>query len=224
MAQQILQESAAPSTPAAGYVSVYAKSDGLVYAKDDAGLETLVSGSAALAGSASQAFSVGTATAAAHAVRLDQAPITSGTPAFSAYANTSPALANITWEKCVIDTEEFDTASAFDSATNRRFQPTVAGYYQINGRVAVSSSGVLRVVQSSIYKNGTIFKAGNHFDNGSGSASATNMGASVSCLIYLNGSSDYLELWAYGQSNSGTLTVTGGANLTYFNGCLVRAA
>jgi len=43
MAQQILAESAAPSTPATGYVAVYAKADGLVYSKDDAGTESLVS-------------------------------------------------------------------------------------------------------------------------------------------------------------------------------------
>lgn len=39
-------EVAAPSTPAAGEVIVYAKSDGLVYAKDDAGTETALSNAA----------------------------------------------------------------------------------------------------------------------------------------------------------------------------------
>lgn len=39
-------EGAAPSTPAAGKVILYAKSDGLLYSKDDAGTETLVSGGA----------------------------------------------------------------------------------------------------------------------------------------------------------------------------------
>lgn len=42
-------EAAAPATPAAGDVRLYAKSDGLLYSKDDAGVETLVSvGSAGL--------------------------------------------------------------------------------------------------------------------------------------------------------------------------------
>lgn len=36
-------EAAAPSTPASGKVVVYAKSDGLMYSKDDAGAETLMS-------------------------------------------------------------------------------------------------------------------------------------------------------------------------------------
>lgn len=39
-------EAAAPSTPAASKVVIYAKSDGLMYSKDDAGTETLMSGGA----------------------------------------------------------------------------------------------------------------------------------------------------------------------------------
>lgn len=39
-------EAAAPSTPASGKVVLYAKTDGLLYSKDDAGTETLVSGGA----------------------------------------------------------------------------------------------------------------------------------------------------------------------------------
>ena len=40
MAQIILDEGAAPSTPASGKVALYAKTDGLFYAKDDAGTES----------------------------------------------------------------------------------------------------------------------------------------------------------------------------------------
>jgi hypothetical protein len=40
-------EAAAPSTPASGIVRIYAKSDGLMYSKDDAGAETLMSGGGA---------------------------------------------------------------------------------------------------------------------------------------------------------------------------------
>lgn len=42
----ILAEGAAPATPDAGYVKIYAKSDGLVYGKDDAGTETMLSNDA----------------------------------------------------------------------------------------------------------------------------------------------------------------------------------
>lgn len=44
----LMDEGAAPSTPAATNVAIYAKADGLIYSKDDAGTETLMSsGSAA---------------------------------------------------------------------------------------------------------------------------------------------------------------------------------
>lgn len=42
----ILSEGAAPATPSSGQVKLYAKTDGLLYSKDDAGTETLVSGGA----------------------------------------------------------------------------------------------------------------------------------------------------------------------------------
>lgn len=40
----ILSEGAAPATPATGQVKMYAKADGLLYSKDDAGVETPLSG------------------------------------------------------------------------------------------------------------------------------------------------------------------------------------
>jgi hypothetical protein len=42
----IWNEESAPSTPASATVAVYAKADGLMYSKDDAGVETLMSGGA----------------------------------------------------------------------------------------------------------------------------------------------------------------------------------
>lgn len=42
----ILSEAAAPATPASGQVKLYAKTDGLLYSKDDAGTETAVSAAA----------------------------------------------------------------------------------------------------------------------------------------------------------------------------------
>lgn len=44
MSKITLVEVAAPATPDSGKVALYAKSDGLLYSKDDAGAETLVSG------------------------------------------------------------------------------------------------------------------------------------------------------------------------------------
>lgn len=39
-----LTEQSAPGTPSTGLVAVYAKADGLLYSKDDAGVETALGG------------------------------------------------------------------------------------------------------------------------------------------------------------------------------------
>lgn len=70
MAQLILDESAAPSTPASGKVAIYAKTDGLVYGKDDAGTETLISNAGSI--------TLGTAVASTSGTSIDFTSIPSG--------------------------------------------------------------------------------------------------------------------------------------------------
>jgi microcystin-dependent protein len=90
-------------------------------------------------------------------------PTTTGTvmvngPAFSAYLNTSQSITTSTFTKVQINTEEFDTNSNYDNATNYRFTPTVAGYYQVNGRFSSEVNSTLLV--ATIYKNGVEVKRG----------------------------------------------------------------
>lgn len=51
----VFSEGAAPATPASGKVILYAKSDGLLYSKDDAGVETQVSGGTGFDGAFTEA-------------------------------------------------------------------------------------------------------------------------------------------------------------------------
>ena len=137
-------------------------------------------------------------------------------PAFSAYAGSSQSIANATFTKVQINTEEFDTANAFDSTTNYRFTPLVAGYYQVNGTVTMGSNPLS--FQISIYKNGSSFKKG-LLTNTSASLQQTN----VSALVYLNGSTDYIELYVFQGSGVSVSTVTS-SDLTYFQAAMVRAS
>ena len=129
-------------------------------------------------------------------------------PAFSAYQSTNQSISSSTFTKLTIDTEEFDTNNNFASS---RFTPTVAGYYQING--SVQTAGAPAYISVDIHKNGSTYKYGNF---GTAVYQST-----VSSLVYLNGSTDYVEL--YGYSNAGW-TSQSGSTATYFNGALVRAA
>ena len=139
-------------------------------------------------------------------------------PAFSAYLASNQAITNGTNTKIQINTEEFDTANAFDSTTNYRFTPQTAGYYQINGGVSygTAASGL---AQLFLFKNGSLYKRGS-----GGPLNATNgLNLVSSTIVYFNGSTDYVE--SYTQQNSGgSLNINSGADATYFNGAMVRSA
>lgn len=141
-------------------------------------------------------------------------------PAFSAYQNSAQTgIANATFTKMNLQTEEFDTASCFDNTTNYRFTPNVAGYYQINGHALFSpSAGGMMLI--SIYKNGTRFKDGLATPNGSSVAAE----CVVSSLVYMNGSTDYVELYVFQSSGSAMSLQLNAPSSNYFQGALVRAA
>jgi hypothetical protein len=139
-------------------------------------------------------------------------------PAFSAYQSSAQSISNNTYTKVQFQTEEFDTNSNFDNATNYRFTPTVAGYYQVNGVVTIAATGTY-FVAAAIYKNGAVFKAGGiSLANASAFPSGT-----VSSLIYLNGSTDYIELYIF-QFSGVSQNLQAALSTTYFQASLVRAA
>ena len=76
-------------------------------------------------------------------------------PAFSAYQSSGQALSSNTQTKLQFQAKEFDTANCFDNVTNYRFTPTVAGYYQVSGGLAVASSATQ--IQLQVYKNGSAY-------------------------------------------------------------------
>jgi hypothetical protein len=140
-------------------------------------------------------------------------------PAFSAVASTTQNISNITWTKVVINTEQFDTAHCFDSTTNYRFTPNVAGYYQIQGS-AYLQGGASGQFSARIYKNGIGFVVGNFTP-----ASDADIGGFASGLVYMNGTTDYVELYVFQNSGSTRTTFGDSASLyTYFQGFLARSA
>ena len=139
---------------------------------------------------------------------------TAAAPAFSAYNSANQTITSSTWTKVQCNTKEFDTASAFDNATNYRFTPLVAGYYQVNAMVTATGSGTTAAC-SAIYKNGSATKYGAF-------VTSTAPGCPASALVYLNGSTDYIEMYAY--IVAATPSVGGGGALSYFQAVMVRSA
>jgi hypothetical protein len=150
-----------------------------------------------------------------------QVPAVSGTmaiqgPAFSVYSTANQSIANNTATKIQLNTETFDTANCFDSSTNYRFTPNVAGYYQINATLVYGSAGS-QYVQAKIWKNGSEIKTSfGQFANSIG-------GATIADVVYLNGSTDYIEFYT-AQASGSTQTTAGSSSQVFMSGFLARAA
>jgi hypothetical protein len=141
-------------------------------------------------------------------------------PAFSAYMSSTLNVTSGTITKITCDTKEFDTNSCYDSTTNYRFTPTIAGYYQVTIQAYYNTNGNQPTsFYNLIYKNGSAVKT-NYFYV----SSTTILGqAPLTALIYCNGTTDYLEFYA--RSSGGTSpTIAGGSTNTFFQAFLARAA
>lgn len=153
------------------------------------------------------------ANTAGSVTQLNLAPNVAGNgPAFFGYNNTNQTSPTVgVWTKVDLAAELFDTNNNFSSS---RFQPSVAGYYQLNGNVNFSS-GQTNLCAAAIYKDGALYQQGM-----TQAASATYM-ASVGTVVYLNGTTNYVELYVYLSTTS---VLLGGATNTTLSGSLVRAA
>jgi hypothetical protein len=140
-------------------------------------------------------------------------------PAFMATdGGSSQSCANNTNVKLTFTSEQFDTNSCYDAA-NSRFTPNVAGYYLVftffAGQVTAAQN---QAWTTMVYKNGSLYGPGtsnnvvtmrNAIDWGS-------LGVRGQQLAYCNGTTDYIEIYAYqydysaGASKNATEKVFGG--------------
>jgi hypothetical protein len=141
-------------------------------------------------------------------------------PAFFVRPSAGQTVTLATATKIQLNTEEFDTNSNYDTTTYR-FTPTVAGYYQISAGLRGTGASTNTQTVLSIYKNGSAYI--------SQVVSESNLAKfpTLSALVSMNGSTDYIEF--YGSiTGSGTATFgttnADGSYVTWASGCLVRGA
>jgi hypothetical protein len=133
-------------------------------------------------------------------------------PVFRARQSSAQTLSvSASAAKVNLQSEDIDTASCFDTSTSR-FTPNVAGYYYFYGQFRINNAGI--VVQARIHKNGSLAAAGIGADVNT---------SSVSDIIYMNGTTDYVELFAF-HSGAASQTITALGIDTFFTGYLARAA
>jgi len=130
--------------------------------------------------------------------------------------SNTQSVPNATNTKINLGATDFNVGGAFDLA-NVRFQPTVAGYYKVDLRVGWDSLSGGQNSGAFIYKNGVTI-SGSFLPGSTGGGSG--LGAQLSDLVFLNGSSDYLEMWG-SQASGGNSNVTTDENYTHFSAFLV---
>ena len=140
---------------------------------------------------------------------------TSG-PTFSASMSTAQTITTSTFTKVNFNTEEWDTNSNYDTSTYR-FTPTVAGYYQVSCSIDAGTSTAATRVLPNIYKNGSVYRYGGNL----GTVAGNSFSSVCSSIVYMNGSTDYIECYGYIIASTAIISTGGG---TWFDACLVRSA
>ena len=132
-------------------------------------------------------------------------------PAFEAYVSANQEMSDTSTTKIQFNTERFDTNSYFDNSTNYRYTPLVAGKYNVycSARYDARTNSNLSLANMMIFKNGS-----NYIENQQ--YFITNYVRQTFCnlstVIDMNGSSDYLEVFAYFDvlsTGSGNPRITG---------------
>jgi hypothetical protein len=146
-------------------------------------------------------------------------------PAFRAYLSSDQSITSGVSTKVNINSVSgnigFDTNSWFDT-TNKRYVPQIAGYYQITGTIRVTGSSITRVI-ALLFKNGVQYEQGMAV-NPSSTTSAQHF--MVSSIVYLNGTTDYVELWGTVIATSPAFDIATASEYAtcFLSGFLVRAA
>jgi hypothetical protein len=109
--------------------------------------------------------------------------------------NSSQSIGTSTFTKCQYNTFSEDSHDNYDESTNFRFTPEVEGFYDVKVACFTSATGRHAVV---LYKNGSLFEYGSRTYTTSDCVNVGNW------KVYLNGSTDYIEVFANSNDAAGT--------------------
>ena len=121
-------------------------------------------------------------------------------PAFKARKSSAQdGVGHNSSTKVTFETEIYDTDGCYDTS-NSRFTPTKAGYYLITAQLEAGHTVDEARLMGVLQKNGATLSEGN---NSPGNDNGVYPSSRSTWLVPLNGSSDYIEIAAYG-SNDGS--------------------
>jgi len=129
------------------------------------------------------------------------------TPAFEARLSSGDVtLSNDTATKLNINDEIYDSNNCYDNSSNYRFTPTTSGKYYVYGSIYYQGSATdnIKSFQTMLYKNGSPIKVSYLGNPNEPFQSGCIM---IACVTDMNGSSNYLELFAHSEFSTGNVYV-----------------
>ena len=146
------------------------------------------------------------------------------TPSFGAYLAANQGLSNDTWTKITMNTEEWDTDSAFDHSTNYRFTVPAdkAGKYSFSVTTTFDDTGGGQAVRHgwlALYKipSGGSAAAFKQIKRDTDGSRATLLGQNLAAVVDL-AVGDAIEFWALMNQNAASGVMIGGQENTFCSG------
>ena len=137
--------------------------------------------------------------------RFSEVPINVVNPAFRAIMDKTgnQTLSDATHTKIELKAIVYDVGGYFDNVTNYRYTPLIAGYYHITASASPAGTTDADDIITRIYKNGAFHSQGALRVSGLTNDEFSLSVVSVTDVIHMNGTTDYLELFAYVDSEDG---------------------
>lgn len=126
------------------------------------------------------------------------------TPSFFAYRTSDQTPSSSTVTKFQVNTELYDTDSCYDNATNYRFTPTTSGKYFVFAHFLANTTGT-NSTNSKVFlrKNGSdVYTETSEFVQ----LPSAIIGQTISTILDMNGSSDYVESFVYSSASAPAIT------------------
>ena len=146
------------------------------------------------------------------------------TPSFGAYLAANQGLSNDVWTKITMNTEEWDTDSAYDHSTNYRFTVPAgkAGKYSFSVTTTFDDTGGGQAVRHgwlALYKipSGGAAAAFKQIKRDTDGSRATLLGQNLAAVVDL-AVGDAIEFWALMNQNAASGVMIGGQENTFCSG------
>lgn len=138
--------------------------------------------------------------------------------------NTVQSISPNSWTKITaINTSLVDTAGWF-SVTNQKYTPAIAGWYEFGGSLIIVGADDQTKFALIVSKNSVSLGNGDTILLGRSTGSGTNnLGEAGVGFLYMNGSTDYVELQAYHTSSAAKNTDSPALSITFFGRLLFAA-